>query len=68
MIDTAMKMAILIVTFIGLIIITSILLAVPVMALWNWLMPVIFGLGKISFWQALGLNLLSALLFKNTNP
>jgi hypothetical protein len=24
------------------------------MLLWNWLMPAIFGLHTISFWQALG--------------
>jgi hypothetical protein len=44
----------------------AIVLALPVMLLWNWLMPVIFGLTKISFWQALGLNLLSGFLFKSS--
>jgi len=34
-----------------------------VMCLWNWLMPTIFGLTVISFWQALGLLVLSKLLF-----
>jgi hypothetical protein len=34
-----------------------------VMVLWNWLMPAIFGLGKIGFWQAFGIVLLSKLLF-----
>ena len=33
-----------------------------VMLLWNWLMPAIFGLGVISFWQSLGLIVLSRLL------
>lgn len=33
-----------------------------VMLLWNWLMPGIFDLGKITFWQAFGLSLLSKLL------
>ena len=32
-------------------------------ALWNWLMPDIFGLGKITYWQAVGLFLLAKLLF-----
>ena len=55
-----------------LVIITTIvvlagLMAIPTMLLWNWLMPVIFGLTKISFWQALGLNLLTSIFFKNTN-
>ena len=29
-----------------------------VMLLWNWLMPVIFGLPALSLWQALGLLVL----------
>jgi len=32
-------------------------------SLWNALMPAIFGLPAIGFWQALGLFLLSRLLF-----
>ncbi len=31
--------------------------------LWNWLMPDIFGLRQISYWQAFGLLLLAKLLF-----
>ena len=34
-----------------------------VMLLWNWLMPTLFGLGVISFWQALGILVLSRILF-----
>ncbi|MDR1130685.1 MAG: hypothetical protein LBK96_06870 [Prevotellaceae bacterium] len=34
-----------------------------VMLLWNWLMPVIFGLTSISIWQALGLLALARILF-----
>lgn len=34
-----------------------------VMLLWNWLMPEIFGLITISFWQAAGLVLLARLVF-----
>ena len=34
-----------------------------VMLLWNWLMPAIFGLITISFWQALGILVLCRLLF-----
>jgi hypothetical protein len=42
-------------------------LAVPlfgfvVMWLWNWLMPALFGLHAIGFWQALGLLILSKIL------
>lgn len=39
------------------------LLSTITMLLWNWLMPAIFGLSSISLWQALGLFLLSKLLF-----
>jgi hypothetical protein len=34
-----------------------------VMLLWNWLVPSIFGLAVINFWQALGLLALARLLF-----
>jgi predicted membrane chloride channel (bestrophin family) len=45
-------------------------LAVPlfgflVMWLWNWLMPALFGLHAIGFWQALGLVILSKILFSS---
>jgi hypothetical protein len=39
------------------------LFSFAVMWLWNWLMPVVFGLHAISFWQALGLLVLSKILF-----
>lgn len=34
-----------------------------VMWLWNWLMPLIFHLGVITYWQAVGLAILGRLLF-----
>ena len=34
-----------------------------VMSLWNWLAPALFGLRSITFWQALGLLILSKILF-----
>lgn len=34
------------------------------MWLWNWLMPVIFGLPAIGYWQGFGLYLLSGLFFR----
>ncbi|MDA3811165.1 MAG: hypothetical protein PF518_12655 [Spirochaetaceae bacterium] len=36
-----------------------------VMLLWNWLMPEIFGLKQLSYWQAWGLLILSSILFKS---
>jgi len=38
-------------------------LSVVVMSLWNWLMPGLFALHRISFWQALGLLVLAKILF-----
>ena len=38
-------------------------LSLVVRSLWNWLMPAIFGLGLITFWQALGLLVLARVLF-----
>ncbi|MBD3639107.1 MAG: hypothetical protein HUJ25_17260 [Crocinitomicaceae bacterium] len=34
-----------------------------VMGLWNWIMPSVFGLGLITFWQALGILILGRILF-----
>jgi hypothetical protein len=34
-----------------------------VMHLWNWLLPALFGVRTINFWQALGLLVLSRILF-----
>ncbi len=45
----------------------SVLSALPVMLLWNWLMPEIFGLVQIDFRQALGLTMLCSLLFKSSH-
>lgn len=42
----------------------SLILALPVMFLWNWTMPEIFLLPRITFVQAWMLLLLSNILFK----
>ncbi|MGS2764328.1 hypothetical protein [Sinomicrobium sp. M5D2P9] len=34
-----------------------------VMQLWNWLMPYVFGITTLTFWQTLGVLLLCKLLF-----
>ena len=52
---------------IGLILLAIILIGGPLMILWNWLMPSIFGLPEIGFWQACGLQLLATILFKSTS-
>lgn len=40
----------------------ALVLGYIVMLLWNWLMPEIFGLITINYWQAVGLILLAKLL------
>ena len=44
----------------------ALILAFPVMWLWNWIMPAVFGLIKMTFWHALGINLLCGFLFRGT--
>jgi hypothetical protein len=53
------------ITVFGLIILISLVCALPVMWLWDWLMPTIFGLKEITLFQAWGLSVLCGLLFKN---
>ncbi len=43
----------------------SFVIGVIVMLLWNWLMPELFGLGTINYWQGFGLVLFIKLLFSN---
>lgn len=45
-------------------VVLALLLALPVMWLWNWLMPDLFHLGTITWLQAWGLNVLCSFLFK----
>lgn len=48
---------------VALILVAGIVFGWAVTALWNWLMPAVFGLGRITFWQALGLFVLGRILF-----
>ena len=50
---------------IGVLMLAIILLGGPLMLLWNWVMPTIFELPEITFWQACGLQLLATILFKS---
>ena len=50
---------------VGFVAVYAVLLALPTMLLWNWVMPGVFALGKISFFQALALNLLCGILFRS---
>ena len=44
----------------------SLVLAFPVMWLWNWLMPMLFKLPTVTWVEALGLNLLCGFLFRSS--
>jgi hypothetical protein len=57
----------LVVTVLGLAFLFSLIISFPVMLLWNWLMPIIFGLAKLTLLQAWGLSLLCSMLFKTAN-
>jgi hypothetical protein len=46
----------------ALVAVLSVLLGFVVEHLWNWLMPAILGLHTITYWQAVGLFLLSKIL------
>lgn len=51
---------------VGVVVVFAVLLTIPIWLLWNWLMPTIFGVAKVTLLQALGLNILSAILFKTS--
>jgi hypothetical protein len=57
-----------IVTVIGIFLLVAILMGLPLMLLWNWLMPQLFNLPEIGFWQAVGLNFMCSIMFKGTSP
>jgi hypothetical protein len=50
---------------IALLFIVAAVMSLPVMLLWDWLMPGIFGLREITWFEAWGLLFLSWLLFKS---
>lgn len=52
---------------VGMALLISLLFSIPVWLLWNWLMPVIFGLKVITIWQAWGISVLSGLLFRSVS-
>ncbi len=56
-------------TIIGLLVFIgyAAVMSIPILFLWNWLMPQIFNLPKIDWLQATGLNILCSLLFKKGN-
>jgi len=49
------------------VLVVALISTVPLYFLWNWLMPDIFGLTQITFFQAFGISILSGILFKNSS-
>ena len=54
-----------IVIAIVILLLVAVLFAIPTLLLWNWLMPVLFGLKTITLFQAWGVNVLTGILFKS---
>lgn len=57
--DTLMKALVAILLATGTVFLIILILGLPTMWLWNWLMPEIFGLKEINFLQAVGLMMLA---------
>jgi hypothetical protein len=51
------------IAFVGVLVLWTLLVTLPVQLLWNWLCPTLFGLPKISFFQTMGLLLLVNFIF-----
>jgi hypothetical protein len=73
----AVLLAVIISLFVGLltfakgasiIILCTAVAALWIKPLWNWLMPVVFGLPEITYTQAWGLLILSSGLLARSNP
>ena len=43
------------------------LYAIPVYYIWNLTIPAVFGLAKVTYWQAYGLTLLGFLFFNHSS-
>lgn len=57
---------------VGILVLITLMFGLPTMILWNWLMPILFNLPEVTFWQACGLQILISLLlapsiFKTNN-
>ena len=64
------KAFVFVVVFLGVIALSAVmglLIAFPVMWLWNWLAPDLFRGPIIGYWQAYGIYLLCAILFKSSS-
>ena len=59
----ALKIAGMVIGGVALAVLFAFLFGLLVQYLWNWLMPGLFGLGTISYWQAVAMVILAKLLF-----
>jgi hypothetical protein len=57
-------------TFVGIFVAAffALVFGLAVKALWNWIMPAVFGLAVITYWQAFGIIVLSKILFSGIHP
>jgi hypothetical protein len=62
MLEKVMKGVLLILAAIIMGLVVAMIIGLPVMLLWNWLMPELFGGPTVTFWQAVGLAVLGSLL------
>lgn len=65
-IEDEKNMAMKVLKIIGMVILgigVCILLGFVIMWLWNWLMPMLFGLAQITYWQAVGIFILAKIIF-----
>jgi len=68
--DKFIKFFSMMVLIVSYMVLFSFVMSIPVMYLWNWLIPSLFGLVKITFIRSWGLLMLCSILFKggNYNP
>lgn len=64
-IDSITKVAVATVIVLLTVLAIALIMSLPLYWLWNWLMPSIFSLREITWAEALGLMILSGLVFKS---
>lgn len=63
--ETIIKIIGAVVLFFATVLLFAVVFTLPVYLLWNWLMPLIFGLKTLTFFQSWGIMFLSGCLFKS---
>ncbi len=48
-------------------VVLAVIIAYPAMLLWNWLMPELFGLKVVTFWQMFGLITLVRIILPSSS-